>query len=60
MNIVVEARDPSSGADVMVACPTKREALAAVQILQQERFQSIGIMDGRGTAVSERDLSMEP
>ncbi len=59
MNLVVKATDPIDGANVAVVCPTRREALAAVQILQQERFHSIGITDSSGTAVSESDLSIE-
>jgi hypothetical protein len=60
VNLVVKARDPRSGAAVMVVCPTSRMALGAVQILQQEHFQSIGITDSRGSAVHESDLAIEP
>ena len=47
VNLVVKARDPRSGAAVMVVCPTSRMALGAVQILQQEQFQSIRIAAAR-------------
>ncbi len=59
VKLVVKATDPSDGATVTVVCPSKQEALAAVQILQQERFHSVGITDNRGTAVDESDLSIE-
>jgi hypothetical protein len=60
VKLVVKARDPSDGATVMVISLTRREALGAVQILRQERFESIGITDSRGTAVFESDLAVEP
>jgi hypothetical protein len=43
VKLVVEARDPSDGATVMVICLTRREVLGAVQILRQERFESIAL-----------------
>ena len=60
MKLVVKARDPRDGATVMVICLTRREAMGAVQILRQERFESIAITDNRGTAVFESALAVEP
>jgi hypothetical protein len=60
VKLIVEARDPSDGGTVMVICLTRREALGAVQILRQERFESIGVTDSRGTAVFESALAVEP
>jgi hypothetical protein len=59
VKLVVKARDPRDGATVTVVCLTSRKALGAVQILRQERFESIDITDSRGTAVFESALAVE-
>jgi hypothetical protein len=54
--VIVEAKDPSDGATVVLKCWTREEALAAVKCFRAECLEGIKATDINGTLIPETDL----